>query len=74
VHGSSQSKEGKVIFQIKYALEILKNAWLIVNQSVCPMDPNQKFMFEQGEVNSCRILVLIIGMLSSVYYGISKRL
>ena len=49
----AQSKEGVVISQRKYALDILKETGMIDCKAVdCPMDPNQKLMAEQGEVFS----------------------
>jgi len=49
----AQSKEGVVISQRKYALDILKETGMIDCKPVdCPMDPNQKLMAEQGEAFS----------------------
>jgi len=43
----AQSKEGVVISQRKYALDILKETGMINCKPMdCPMDPNQKLMAE----------------------------
>nr|KYP68976.1 hypothetical protein KK1_022626 [Cajanus cajan] len=47
----AQSKEGVVISQRKYALDILKETCLENCRPIdSPMDPNQNLMMDQGEI------------------------
>jgi len=80
----AQSKEGVVISQRKYALDILKETCMIDCKPVdCPMDPNKKLMARYGEtfsnqeryrtlVGICIYLTITRPNLSLVVGGVSQ--